>query len=371
MFEQLSAWAKSLMPTKKSGRQTTAAADDDATPVATINTNKLAPDYWEYIERAMEQGLPVDCQVLVCKKGGYTVSINGHLAFMPKSLSHYMKGHTPDKMLGRQIKVHVITVEDKQVIVSRLDTLNKAYENLAVGSMHDAEVVKIQESRLIVYMPDNDLYARVPQVDLSWSLEAMPHDYHIGQKVKVRIIGKDGIDRIHTSIRQAEGTNPYENCVNDYHEGDVMTVEVINVLEYAAFVKIAEGVVAFLHRSEVHHGKPIADMKSLFRNGDTIKVEICRVDHDQRRIFVSMKSLNKDQAKDTLKAGSVHPAIITNVTDTFATLELPYGVTTPIRLIRFAKAGIVPVEDETIEVKVLSYSPESREVRIALRFEQD
>jgi hypothetical protein len=32
---------------------------------------------------------------------------------------------------------------------------------------------------------------------------------------------------------------------------------------------------------------------------------------------------------------------------------------------------VVPVEDETIEVKVLSYSPESREVRIVLRFEQD
>ena len=60
----------------------------------------LAPTDWERIEEAMERNSPLTCQVLACKKGGYTVSVLGTYAFLPITLAHYKKSHTPDKLLG-------------------------------------------------------------------------------------------------------------------------------------------------------------------------------------------------------------------------------------------------------------------------------
>ena len=108
-------------------------------------------------------------------------------------------------------------------------------------------------------------------------------------------------------------------------------------------------------------------MKDVFKYGDIVKVMVCRVDHEQGRIFLSLKRLNQELIEDTFKPGSVHTANIAIVTDRFVTLELPYGMNTQVRRLRFAKAGIQPIEGETIEVKVMSYSPESNDMRVALR----
>jgi len=372
MFKRLSEWAKRLFASNgKHEVQTTATETEEMESMpAPKQASLLAPNDWERIERAMEQDLPLSCQVLACKKGGYTVSVLGTYAFLPTTLAHYKKSHTPDKVLGRQLKVYVRSVKNSQIMVSHIEFVKEAYSKLAIGDVYNAVVAKILDGRLLVYIPDNELYATVSQPELSWSLEATTGDFYPGQMVKVRIVKMDGIEKIRASIRQAGEANPYEKCINDYHEGDVLTGMVINVVDYGAFVKITEGVVGLLHRSEVRWDVAAPSMKDIFKYGDVMKVMVCRVDREQGRIFLSLKRLNMEQIADTYKVGSVHTATITNVTDKLVSLELPYGMTTQIRILRFAKAGIKPTEGETIDVKVLSYSPESNTIKVALRVEQ-
>lgn len=58
------------------------------------------------------------------------------------------------------------------------------------------------------------------------------------------------------------------------------------------------------------------------------------------------------------------------VTDKFVTLELPYEVKAQVRMLRFAKAGVKPKEGEEVEVQVVTYTPESNNIKVALRLEQ-
>ena len=368
MFKKLSEWAKSLFASKKKHEpQTTATETDDQTPSpAPKRATMLTESDWDRIERAMEQDLPLTCQVLTCKKGGYTVSILGTYAFLPTTLAHYKKSHTPDKVLGKLLKVYVRNVKNSKITVSHIEFIKEAYSKLTIGDVCDAVVSKILDGRLLVYMPDNELYATVSQPELSWSMDATVGDYYPGQHVSVRIIKLEGMDKIRASIRQAGEANPYEKCINDYHEGDVMTGTIINVVDFGAFVKITEGVAGLLHRSEVRWDESAPNMKDIFKFGDIVKVMVCRIDHEQGRIFLSLKRLNMAHIADTYKAGSIQQGRITSITEKFVNLEFPYEVKAQIRAIRFAKVGIDPTEGETIDVRVLSYSLENNQIKVAL-----
>ncbi len=368
MFKKLFEWAKNLFASmrKHEPQSTAAETENESTLPTPRRVSSLAANDWERIEQAMEQALPLTCQVLTCKKGGYTVSVLGTYAFLPTSLAHYKKSHTPDKMLGKLLKVYVRNVQNSNITVSHIEFVRDAYSKLAVGDVHDAVVAKILDGRLLVYMPENELYATVSQPELSWSMNATTGDFYPGQHVSVRIIKTDGLEKIRASIRQAGEANPYEKCINDYHEGDVMTGTVINVVDFGAFVKITEGVAGLLHRSEVRWDEPAPNMKEIFKYGDIVKIMVCRIDHEQGRIFFSIKRLNINHIADTYKAGSVHKGRITYVTDKLVNLAFPYEVKAQTRIIRLVKAGITPTEGETIDVRVLSYSPENNEIKFAL-----
>lgn len=364
-----SEWALSLFAFCKNEAQTTATVSkEQAEMSAAMQASLLAPSDWERIERAMEQGHSLTCQALACKKGGYTVSILGTYAFLPKSLAHYKKTHTPDRVLGRQFQVYIRSIKDKNILVSHVEFVKEAYDKLAIGDVFDAIVAKILDRSLLVYIPENELYATVSHVELSWSMEATTGDYYPGQHIKVRIIKKDDIEKIHASIRQAGESNPYEKCINEYHEGDVLTGVVINVVDFGVFVKITEGVVGLLHRSEISWKTPASNLKNIFKFGDMVKVVVCLVDRQQGRIFLSLKRLNQSLVAASLKAGSVHMASVTKVTDKVVFLELPYGVNTQIERIDFANAGQeIPVEGEKICVNVLSYIEKDNEAKVGLK----
>ena len=93
MFRKLFQWAKSLFASEsKYEAQTTATENEVQNPASTPKSaSSLAPSDWERIEQAMEQDLPLTCQVLACKKGGYTVSVLDTYAFLPNTLTHYYR----------------------------------------------------------------------------------------------------------------------------------------------------------------------------------------------------------------------------------------------------------------------------------------
>lgn len=372
MFRKLFQWAKSLFASEsKYEAQTTATENEVQNPASTPKSaSSLAPSDWERIEQAMEQDLPLTCQVLACKKGGYTVSVLDTYAFLPNTLTHYYRSNTPDRVLGKQLKVHVRSVKNTQIMVSHKEFLDEAYSKLAIGDVCDAVVAKILDGRLLVYLPDSELYATVSMSELSWSLEDTIADFCPGQQVRVRITKKGGLEKIRASIRQAEEANPYEKCINDYHEGDVLQGVIINVLDFGAFVKLSEGVSGLLHRSEVRWDEPAPNMKDIFKFGDRVKVVLCRIDHEQGRLFLSIKRLDTTKLSDVYKAGSIHSARVKLVTDKFVTLDLPYEVKAQVRMLRFAKAGVMPKEGDEVEVQVMTYTPETNNIKVALRLEQ-
>lgn len=92
-------------------------------------------------------------------------------------------------------------------MVSHKEFLDEAYSKLAIGDVCDAVVAKILDGRLLVYLPDNELYATVSMSELSWSLEDTIADFCPGQQVRVRITKKGGLERfVPASVRPRKPT---------------------------------------------------------------------------------------------------------------------------------------------------------------------
>ncbi|MBS8271583.1 S1 RNA-binding domain-containing protein, partial [Halomonas litopenaei] len=115
--------------------------------------------------------------------------------------------------------------------------------------------------------------------------------------------------------------------IGNLTEGQEVDGVVKNITEYGAFVDLG-GVDGLLHVTDmawlrVNHPSEILTI------GETIKVQVIKINKDTHRISLGMKQLQDDpwdavEAKFSL--GSVHQGRVTNITDYGAFVELEAGV---------------------------------------------
>ncbi|MDU5224047.1 MAG: S1 RNA-binding domain-containing protein, partial [Finegoldia magna] len=96
-------------------------------------------------------------------------------------------------------------------------------------------------------------------------------------------------NRISLGLKQLQ-QKPFDAFVENNHEGDVIEGEVVNLVDFGAFVKLAEGIEGLVHVSEIsneHVDKPSDELNI----GDTVKVKILEINPEKKRIALSMKAL--------------------------------------------------------------------------------
>jgi small subunit ribosomal protein S1 len=110
----------------------------------------------------------------------------------------------------------------------------------------------------------------------------------IGQKVQVKVLDIDrDRQRISLGLKQTQ-TDPWQQVVESYQEGDVVEGKVTKVVTFGAFVEILPGVEGLVHISELaqHH---VENPREVVSQGDTVNVRILEVDAERRRLSLSLK----------------------------------------------------------------------------------
>jgi small subunit ribosomal protein S1 len=157
-------------------------------------------------------------------------------------------------------------------------------------------------------------------------------------------------------------------------EGDVVDGVVKNVTDYGAFVDLG-GVDGLLHVTDmawrrVNHPSEILSI------GETIKVQIIRVNKETQRISLGMKQLMSDpwesvEAKYPL--GAKFTGRVTNITDYGAFVELEPGVEGLVHVSEMswtkknAHPGKIVSTSQEVEVMVLDVDPAKRRVSLGLK----
>jgi len=161
-------------------------------------------------------------------------------------------------------------------------------------------------------------------------------------------------------------------------EGQVFDGVVKNITDYGAFIDLG-GIDGLLHVTDmawrrVNHPSEIVSV------GDTVKVQIIRINSETQRISLGIKQLEADPWQGIAAKYPVGTRIkgtVTNITDYGAFVELEPGVEGLIHVseMSWTKKNIHPGKiistSQEVEVQVLEVDPEKRRISLGLKQTQE
>jgi small subunit ribosomal protein S1 len=251
---------------------------------------------WKAIENAHEQGDPVTGRVIEVVKGGLILDL-GVRGFLPASLVDIRRVQDLDEYLGQELRCKVIELNRSRnnVVLSRRAVLEderkeqrqQILDKLSPGAVVEGTISNIVDFGAIVDLDGMDGLIHISE--LSWSHVNHPSEVlEIGQKVNVKVLDIDrDRQRISLGLKQTQ-TDPWQQVLESYGEGDVVQGKVTKVVTFGAFVEILPGVEGLVHISELaqHH---VENPREVVAQGQPVNVKIIEVDGERRRLSLSLK----------------------------------------------------------------------------------
>ena len=161
-------------------------------------------------------------------------------------------------------------------------------------------------------------------------------------------------------------------------EGQVIEGVVKNITDYGAFIDLG-GIDGLLHVTDMAWRR-VAHPSEVVNVGDTVKVQIIRINPETQRISLGMKQLEADPWQDIAAkypVGAQLKGTVTNITDYGAFVELEPGVEGLIHVseMSWTKKNIHPGKmistSQEVEVQVLEVDPEKRRISLGLKQTQE
>ena len=331
---------------------------------------------WKNIERAAESGEPVNGRVIEVVKGGLILDL-GVRGFLPASLVDIRRVQDLDEFLGQELRCKVIELNRSRnnVVLSRRAVLEEErkeqrqqiLDRLQPGDVVEGEISNIVDFGAFVDLDGMDGLIHISE--LSWSHVNHPSEVlQIGQTVEVKVLDIDRErQRISLGLKQTQ-SDPWQQVLEHYHEDDVVEGRVTKVVTFGAFVEILAGVEGLVHISELaqHH---VENPREVVSQGQAVNVKIIEVDGERRRLSLSLKRVEPDDAVQPRADGgeSVHltpnlelPARPSDasVPESF---EEEYGpaVDAPVRQMRRGRSGAPEPEAEAEAEAEVEAAPEA------------
>src|SRR6516164_872451 len=162
--------------------------------------------------------------------------------------------------------------------------------------------------------------------------------------------------------------------VSQLSEGEVREGVVKNITDYGAFVDLG-GIDGLLHVTDMSW-KRVSHPSQVLAVGDTVKVQIVKINPETQRISLGMKQLQSDPwdgVEAKYPVGARFKGRITNITDYGAFVELEPGVEGLVHVseMSWTKKNVHPGKivstSQEVEVQILEVDPVKRRISLGLK----
>ncbi len=253
---------------------------------------------WVKLEAAFERQEKVTGTIFNQVKGGYTVDLDGAVAFLPRSqvdirpirdVGPLMNVPQPFQILKMDRRRGNIVVSRRTVLEeTRAEARSELVANLEEGQVVDGVVKNITEYGAFVDLGGIDGLLHV--TDMAWRRVNHPSEVvTIGQNLKVRIIKiNHETHRISLGIKQLLA-DPWEGIEAKYPIEARFKGRVTNITDYGAFVELEPGIEGLIHVSEMSWTKKNVHPGKIVSTSQEVEVQILEVDPVKRRISLGLK----------------------------------------------------------------------------------
>ncbi|MGQ3177847.1 MAG: S1 RNA-binding domain-containing protein, partial [Blastomonas fulva] len=206
---------------------------------------------WDKLESEFGEGKRVEGVIFGRVKGGFTVDLDGAVAFLPGSQVDIrpVRDVTPLMDIPQPFQILKMDRRRGNIVVSRRAVLEETraeqrtglIQSLAEGQIIDGIVKNITDYGAFVDLGGIDGLLHV--TDISYKRINHPSEaITIGETVKVQIIRINSeTQRISLGMKQLE-SDPWEGASVKYPIGAKLSGAVTNITEYGAFVELEPGI---------------------------------------------------------------------------------------------------------------------------------
>lgn len=253
---------------------------------------------WVRLEVAFEANEKVTGQIFNQVKGGFTVDLDGAVAFLPRSqvdirpvrdVTPLMHAPQPFQILKMDKRRGNIVVSRRVVLEeTRAEQRSELVQSLEEGNTVEGVVKNITDYGAFVDLGGIDGLLHV--TDIAWRRINHPSEVlTIGQTVKVQIVRvNQDTHRISLGMKQLE-TDPWDGIEAKYPLEAKFSGRVTNITDYGAFVELEAGIEGLIHVSEMSWTKKNVHPGKIVSTSQEVEVMVLEVDSVKRRISLGLK----------------------------------------------------------------------------------
>jgi len=253
---------------------------------------------WTALEKQFQESNRVTGVIFGRVKGGFTVDLNGAVAFLPGSqvdirpvrdISPLMGTPQPFQILKMDRSRGNIVVSRRAVLEeSRAEARSELVANLKEGQVLQGVVKNITDYGAFVDLGGVDGLLHV--TDIAWRRINHPSEaLQIGQSVTVQVIRfNPETQRISLGMKQLEA-DPWDGVQAKYPAGAKFKGRVTNITDYGAFVELEPGIEGLVHVSEMSWTKKNVHPGKIVSTSQEVEVMVLDVDPVKRRISLGLK----------------------------------------------------------------------------------
>ena len=345
----------------------------------------LREESWARLEKACEDAVRVEGVIFGRVKGGFTVDIEGAVAFLPGSqvdirpirdITPLMGVPQPFQILKMDRKRGNIVVSRRAVLEeSRVEARNELLGKIFEGQVLEGIVKNITDYGAFIDMGGIDGLLHV--TDISWRRINHPSEvFSLGQSIKVVVTKFDqATKRISLGMKQLE-KNPWEGVQEKYKIGSRWKGTITNITDYGAFVELENGIEGLVHVSEMSWVKKNTHPSKIVSTSQQVEIMVLDIDVTKHRISLGMKQCEENPWSNfagKTPVGEVIEGEIKNITDFGLFIGLSGDIDGLVHHsdISWSEPGEVAIKNfkkgDMVKAKVLAIDVEKERISLGIK----
>ena len=340
---------------------------------------------WVKLEEKYNANERVEGTIFNQVKGGFTVDLEGAVAFLPRSqvdirpirdIAPLMNVPQPFQILKMDKRRGNIVVSRRAILEeSRAEQRSEIVQQLEEGQVVDGVVKNITDYGAFVDLGGIDGLLHV--TDIAWRRVNHPSEVlTIGETIKVQIVRiNHESHRISLGMKQLQ-SDPWEGIEAKYPINAKFTGRVTNITDYGAFVELEPGIEGLIHVSEMSWTKKNVHPGKIVSTSQEVDVVVLEVDPDKRRISLGLKQTLQNPWEafaERNPVGSTIEGEVKNKTEFGLFIGLDGDVDGMVHLsdLDWQKSGEVALDDynrgDMVKAKVLDVDVEKERISLGIK----
>ncbi|HYU13215.1 MAG TPA: 30S ribosomal protein S1 [Stellaceae bacterium] len=340
---------------------------------------------WTQLEKSFQANERVTGMIFGRVKGGFTVDLNGAVAFLPGSQVDIRPVRDIAPLLGSPQPFQILKMDRSRgnIVVSRRAVLEESraeQRSELVASLKEGQILSGVVKNITDYGAFVDLGGvdgLLHVTDIAWRRINHPSEaLNIGQTVKVQVIRfNPETQRISLGMKQLEA-DPWEGVELKYPASARFKGRVTNITDYGAFVELEPGVEGLVHVSEMSWTKKNVHPGKIVSTSQEVEVMVLDVDPQKRRISLGLKQTLANPWEAFVEehpVGSTVEGEVRNITEFGLFVGLPGDIDGMVHLsdIDWNRAGEDAAQDyrkgQVVKVKVLDVDVEKERISLGIK----